>query len=277
MKTIYVTDLDGTLLDREARVPRETLRLLSVLDEAGVPVTYATARTIQSVKHILADAPKRYPIALMNGVLVCDASAGVKYLSAAYFEESVFETVKKTLERADISPFTYFLKDDVLSTGYTEITNGYMERFMAERVKKYNKPFVRLTEGETYPGRPIYFAAMDTEKKIRRANEACKTIEGVKTACYRDSYEPDFWYLEVFDGKASKKNAVEEIKRLTGAERVVSFGDNFNDIPMFEASDECYAVETAPEEVRSLADGVIGAAAEHGVPLKIAELEGVSL
>lgn len=277
MKKLYVSDLDGTLLDKNATLPPRAAELLRELDSRGVAITYATARTIQSVRHILADAPVRYPVALMNGVVICDLADGERCISAAYFKEEDFTAVRETLAACGVTPFMYFLNDGKLSTAYTEISNKYMENFMRERVEKYNKPFIRLSDGDAFPGSPIYFAAMDAEDKIRRANEACLKLPRIKTACYRDSYEPDFWYLEVFDESASKKNATETIRRLTGAERVIAFGDNFNDVPMFEASDECYAVRTAPAGVISAADGVVDSADELGVAYKIAELEGISL
>jgi len=57
----------------------------------------------------------------------------------------------------------------------------------------------------------------------------------------------------------------------------VVFGDNFNDLPMFEVADECYAVKTAPEAVISAATGVIDGPEELGVIEKICELEGIKL
>ncbi len=276
METLYISDLDGTLLDTEATLPQESAECLKRLDEAGVSITYATARTIKSVIHILKDAPTRYPIALMNGVLICSIEGEKShYLSAAYLDERSFARVREALAECEVVPFMYFLDGDELTTAYTEIVNDYMADFMAERVKKYNKPFVRLGDGEGLPGRPIYFAAMDTEEKIRRANERVLALGGVKTACYRDSYAQDVWYLEVFDESASKKAATERIRRLTGAKRIVAFGDNFNDVPMFEAADESYAVETAPAGVKKAATGVIGPATDAGVPKKIAEMEGI--
>ena len=275
MKKLYVTDLDGTLLDKNATVPVESVRILRELDARGVPFTYATARTIESVRHILAHVPVRYPVALMNGVLICDVADGEKYLFAAYFKDETFERVRETLRGCDVHPFTYFLDCGRLRVCYEKISNEYMESFMDERVKKYNKPFICLEKGTDYPERPIYFAAMDSEEKIRAANEACHMIPGIKTACYRDSYCPDFWYLEVFDGAASKKNAVSLIKKMMGAERIISFGDNFNDLPMFEVSDLCYAAEGAPDAVKAAADGVFGTPEGAGVPRKIAGLEGI--
>ena len=46
---------------------------------------------------------------------------------------------------------------------------------------------------------------------------------------------------------------------------MISFGDAVNDIPMFEISDEAYAVENAVEELKSYASGVILSNEEDGV------------
>ena len=52
---------------------------------------------------------------------------------------------------------------------------------------------------------------------------------------------------------------------MVGAEKVVSFGDNLNDIEMFKASDEAYAVSNACEELKEIATGVIGSNDEDSV------------
>ncbi len=46
---------------------------------------------------------------------------------------------------------------------------------------------------------------------------------------------------------------------------MVSFGDAVNDIPMFQISDECYAVSNAVEALSKLATDVIGSNEEDGV------------
>ena len=56
-----------------------------------------------------------------------------------------------------------------------------------------------------------------------------------------------------------------KLKKIWKCDRVVSFGDAINDIPMFEISDECYAVENAVEELKVIADGVIESNEENGV------------
>lgn len=64
---------------------------------------------------------------------------------------------------------------------------------------------------------------------------------------------------------ASKANAILKLKEMWGCSRVISFGDAVNDIPMFEISDECYAVENAVDELKAVATAVIGSNEEDSV------------
>ena len=48
-------------------------------------------------------------------------------------------------------------------------------------------------------------------------------------------------------------------------ERIISFGDSINDVPLFEMSDECYAVANAVEALKRVADDVIESNDEDGV------------
>ena len=48
-------------------------------------------------------------------------------------------------------------------------------------------------------------------------------------------------------------------------DKIVAFGDNLNDIPLFEIADECYAVSNSAEELKKIATGVIGSNDEDAV------------
>ena len=47
-RTLYVTDLDGTLLNQAGRIPPESLEILNRLMARGMLFTYATARSYVS-------------------------------------------------------------------------------------------------------------------------------------------------------------------------------------------------------------------------------------
>ena len=86
----------------------------------------------------------------------------------------------------------------------------------------------------------------------------------------RELYRPEY-FCEVMPRGATKANAVRKLRDVYGCDHVVSFGDAVNDIPMFEASDECYAVANAVPELRERASGVIGSNEEDGVARWLAE------
>ena len=81
-----------------------------------------------------------------------------------------------------------------------------------------------------------------------------------------DAYQPELNWLELSRTDATKAKGVEKLRRMTGKSRIVCFGDNLNDLPMFQVADECYAVANAREELKSTATGVIGSNGECGVP-----------
>ena len=65
--------------------------------------------------------------------------------------------------------------------------------------------------------------------------------------------------------RASKYNAIKKLKEMWDCSKVISFGDSINDIPMFEVSDECYAVENAVDELKAVATGIIESNQNDGV------------
>lgn len=60
-------------------------------------------------------------------------------------------------------------------------------------------------------------------------------------------------------------NAIGKLKKIWNCDKVISFGDAVNDIPMFEISDGNYAVENAVEELKAVATGIIDSNENDGV------------
>lgn len=83
-------------------------------------------------------------------------------------------------------------------------------------------------------------------------------------ATQQELFRPEY-FLEIMPKKASKAEAIKRLKEIWHCDKVVSFGDAVNDIPMFEISDECYAVANAVPELKAHATGVIASNDEDGV------------
>ncbi len=269
-KTLFITDLDGTLLLPNATLDPRDAKKLNDLTSRGVRITYATARTIASVRYILSDIVFRDdapPAALMNGVLLRDMQNG-RYVSRAIYAKETAQALLSAMSDADAYPFIYALSPDgEMMTYYKAIPNAAMQAFMDERVTKYGKPFRKINDVSEIDGEIIYFCLVASEDDVRRAEAAILDIPHIRKTAYRDHYDTSVFYLEIFDEHASKQHAVEFLRAYTGAETIVCFGDNLNDLPMFSVSDIRCAVQGAHPDLLAEADFII-----HNVPDFIEEV-----
>ena len=260
--TLFVTDLDGTLLTPDAVLPDGAVEAIWDLYRRGIRLTYATARTIRSASFILDGLPFPAPVALMNGVLMRDMNEE-RYVDSNLLSP---ETAARILT-AGGEPFVYTLTPEgELFTAYHRLANEHMEDFLRERVDKYAKPFRQLDDFQTLLDegeRIIYFCYLDTEEHLTPIRDAVAALRdpagepSTKCAFYPDHYRPGLWYLEVFAPTASKGTVIRRLREITGVETIVCFGDNGNDLPMFAESDYAFAVERAADAVKAAADGVI--------------------
>ena len=67
MKTLYVSDMDGTLLGADSRVSPRSAEIISRLSRRGALITVATARTPATVVPLLADTYTSIPAIVMTG------------------------------------------------------------------------------------------------------------------------------------------------------------------------------------------------------------------
>ncbi len=264
-RILFLTDLDGTLLRPDATLDPEDARRINALTDAGVMISYATARTIQSVRHILSDirfTENTPPISLMNGVFIRDMARGV-YLDCAAFPRETVMRILSEFSCRDIHPFVYTVNNaGELMTYYREIPNSAMKSFMDERVTRYKKPFRRFTDFSEIDGTIVYFCLIASMQEVSRAvrllEDRLRHMEepDIRFTYYRDHYDESVWYLEIFDRRASKQHAVEYLRRHTSADRVICFGDNLNDLPMFEASNLRVAAKNAHPDLIRQADEI---------------------
>ncbi|WP_304643331.1 HAD family hydrolase, partial [uncultured Muribaculum sp.] len=71
-RTLYVTDMDGTLLDDNSRVSPESAEIITDLTQRGALITVATARTPATVNPLLAHTVTSLPAIVMTGATLWD-------------------------------------------------------------------------------------------------------------------------------------------------------------------------------------------------------------
>ena len=263
--TLYISDLDGTLLNSAAKLKPRAADMINDMTENGLLFSYCTARSLSSAAEIMKDVKLKAPVALMNGAFIYDPQSG-EYIIKNIFSGKQVDIIEKTVRELGESPMIDAFIDG--ESRNSHLSGAKNLRFYTDE-RRNDK---RMRPLESYDGMfdGEVFYAVFIDPKDRDALDRAFTLEnGFLTACYRDVYnEKRVWY-EVFSASAGKANAVLAIKRLTGADETVCFGDNANDLPMFSVSDRKYAVANAIPELKAAADAVIGSNESCGVPVFI--------
>lgn len=269
-KVLFISDLDGTLLGKNAELSEESARMLNEAYKKDAYFAVATARTAATVDSIMKKAAPTVPSIMQNGVSVYDVKKKSYIKTETIGEDSALSVITR-LEESDAYPFIY-TGENGMKTYYTELKNQAMREFVDDRIKKFGKEFTKASSPEALAAGGItYFAVMDGESTVMTAVEKIKSVGGINFTYYKDIYDEKNWYLEIFADTASKKHGVEFLRNEYKFEKIVCFGDNLNDLPMFEAADVKIAVENANEKVKAAADIVIGKNTDDSVARYVLE------
>ena len=260
--TLYVSDLDGTLLNGEGKLKPRAADMLNRFIEGGALFSYCTARGLATAGEIMSDVKMNAPVVLMNGTYIYDPLTG-EYPVRNTFGEFQSGLIRRAVLENGETPMIYAFIDGKERMSYIKDAPSLKAHLSRRKGDDRRRPL--RDGGGLFDGEMFYAAFLDPVNKD--ALEAVFTEEnGFRTACYTDTYPPHQLWFEVFPSSAGKANSVRKLKELTGADEVVVFGDNANDLPMFEAADRCYAVGNAIPAVKAAADGVIGTNEHYGVP-----------
>lgn len=270
-KDLYISDLDGTLLNGDARLAPASAQLLNDALAQGVAFTVATARTPATVDPLLHEVNMRLPAIVMTGA----AWWHFDTRSYSHIKRIPHDDASQLIEifaEHDIHPFVYTLADDDGSS-VLKVYNDASELSAAER------KFVSEREGlplkTFFIGRPVdkesarnvlLFFAMGERRKLAQAVDTIRKNMDCALSFYDDIYNPGMALVEVFAPGVSKAAAIVEMKKELKPQNVIVFGDNLNDLSMFEVADTSVAVANASEEVKSAADIVIGDNNDDSVP-----------
>ena len=251
-KTLYVTDLDGTLLNRRDRINPYSIEVINTLVEKGMLFTYATARSLVSASKVTEGLTTKVPVIAYNGAFIFRPSDG------------------ETLDRFGISPLVYSFISGVEKVSWLPRNeNDGIRYYLSQRP---GDPRFRPVETRDalFEGDMFYFTCIGEQEELRPVYEFFSADSRYRCTMQQELYRREYW-CEIMPARASKANAVRKLKEMWDCSRVISFGDAVNDLPMFRVSDECYAVANAADELKAAATGIIGSNEDDGVARWLAE------
>ncbi len=254
-KTLYVTDLDGTLMRDDKTISDESIAICNRLLARGVCLTYATARSFRSASGITKDISFRLPAILRNGTVLADPRTGENLEISAFGEE--LQSIRRALSGINVPGFvtTYIGTKEAklymagrMNEGFQDYLQGHSDDKRIRRVD---------TEAQLYEGKTCYFTFIASEEELLPLYERVKQIRTISCVFQRDKYRPEYW-LELCPENATKATAIQKVKQRYSCQRVIVFGDSANDIPMFRMADEAYAPQNAMDALKKIATEIIG-------------------
>lgn len=269
MKTLYVSDLDGTLLRSDETTSDYTNQIINSLIDEGMIFSYATARSFHTSHKVTKGLNAKIPLIIYNGAMVVDNNDG-SFLIKNFFGEDV-KCVMEDLFQNNIYPITYAFIDGEEKFSYIreKCTEG-MKQFVDSR-KNDKRDHPVQEETDLCKGEMFYITCIDEKEKLEPLYNKYKD----KYHCvFQVDIYTDYQWLEIMPKTASKANAIKQLKEQLRCDKLVVFGDGKNDIDMFELADEAYAVENAVDELKAIATEVIGSNNDDGVAKWLSENSG---
>ena len=266
MKTLYVSDLDGTLLRSDERTSDFTNQTINRLVEKGVMFSYATARSFHTSHKVTAGLNARIPLITYNGCMVVDNTDG-SFLLKNFFGPEIRD-VTEDLFAHNVYPIAYGFVNGAETFSFLPEKSSAAVLAFNETRKGDRRCRMVATENELMAGELFYLTCIDAAEKLLPLYE--KYRDRFHCVYQIDLYSGEPW-LEFLPKAASKASAIRQLKEKLGYEKLVVFGDGKNDVEMFDLADEAYAVANAVPELQKRATAVIGSNNEDGVARWLAQ------
>lgn len=251
--TLYVTDLDGTLLKNDKTISKRSVKTLNRLIENGAAVTYATARSFTSASPLVDSIDLNFPAVTFNGVFIVDPKSG-EHIIENNFTKKALRAAEKFIEENVFAPLVYSYIDGKERVSYLE--NRLLDVFNYVNSRQGDKR-LRAVSGykELFCGNVFYITLFNVTDAEKCDAFFCEE-NGFSHNVQADNYDDMIWY-EIYSKNAGKEKAVLQLKKLLGAKELICFGDSFNDMKMLNIADVGVAVENGCEELKKAADIVI--------------------
>ncbi|MEV7973688.1 HAD family hydrolase [Cellulomonas sp. NPDC089187] len=262
---LIATDMDGSLLDGDGRIPTELWPLLDELDRRGIAFVPASGRQYANIREQFGERGKDLVCIGENGAYV---GRGEQVLSTTALPEGIVpRAVQHTRELAAAG-----LPVGVVVSG---ARSAYVEHFDGEFAAQVRKHYALVTEVPDLTRIDdvlLKVAVHDAGLVEERTAGVFADVEGPVRVLVSGQHWLDLMSPDADKGVALR--AVQEDLGI-GPEHTMAFGDYRNDLGMLAAARWSCAMDNAHPDVRTLARYVVPANTQHGVVATIAATLGL--
>lgn len=260
LRTLYVSDLDGTLLNSQSILSSYTVNTINrLICSHKIMFTVATARTPATVTTIMKDVNTTLPFIVISGDAVWDNSCH-DYVSAKTIQTAILSELLDVFAQHDIHPFVYRRHGNQIIVHHITTMTEQERNFIMPRITTPYKTLVTEDNvtADDEDAAMLLFAIGPFDRLRSLSDEIDRRNIPCSYNCYHDIFDSQLGFLDLYTANTNKANAIKEMADRLGANRIVVFGDNLNDIPMMRIADWSVAVDNAFDEVKQQACEIIG-------------------
>ena len=245
MIKLIASDMDGTLLNHNHKIPKENVKLINFAKNQGIEFVVATGRAYYEALPALNEENINCDVISFNGGIVYDKNGNIISITPM-LPKDLYYTIE-ILKSFDIS-YQLYTKNTIYTTSietdinaYIDLirSNGYepdVEHLRAEAQQKLDVGYITEVENiELYLNEkenpPIKIIAISND--ISKLENAAKLLSENKSISVTSSGANN---IEIMHKNATKGEALKEIAKIYGInlENAVAIGDNLNDQAMLD-------------------------------------------
>lgn len=245
---LILADLDGTLLNDDKVMDTD---IKQVLQERNLDITFVTGRNRHIVSDFIEELHVVQPFIINNGAHIMQGS---QCLYQRCIEQNELEQALQVLINHETA-FLAYSDDSIYCCGQSRS----LERFVTRLIGKCAIHHEKLPQQD-----PIFKVTVVSDDKEKMGT----VMDIVNTMCPSAHLVPSEGNVYTLTHRdATKGNAVRRLLDLLkiDASQVLAFGDNYNDISMFEVIPNSVAMSNAEPLVLSKAAFVAGSNNANGV------------
>ena len=271
----FALDLDGTTLLPDTSMGERTVSVLKKLMSNGKQIIFATGRAVQAVAHYQAITSAEGPMVFFNGAEVVDIPCG-KLLHASLVSNDVMDFCIDLSRDMGVFFQVYLPAGISVETGKFDPSQKWETLLQekpgpeAENYQKHTGIIPVVKDLKTITSMPdlkgcikgmfILDPSLHVEIRQKLNDRFPNRINIIRSF-------PTF--IEVTNAGVTKGEGLKIAMLYRGLkpEEVFAFGDEENDLSMFEAAGFSAAPISAREVIRSQADFIYGPIAEEGLAI----------
>lgn len=257
--------MDGTLLNDNAELSENSYKILQEMIDKGANFTVATGRTLDNAILVLKNLNFNLPIITDNGTFVYDTNEK-KFLQQQNFNLEDIEDIVDTAVADGVMPFINTLNGNSVHVYYKALYNQAINDYYREKIENKTTNYILDESYTMYKKETVFNLSMlDTYDRLIGIYEHAKLNSNIKITLFPSHYHKGYWWFEVLPKNSGKGQALSFLKEKYKPKKIVCFGDNLNDLCMFELSDHKVAPANAVSEIKDIADEVIGHCNEDSI------------